>query len=80
VVIVCQSGSRAAAAATWLEGQKDSGFSAKVYRLSGGMGGWSHAVSGVSVRRKAEKPAVKRGEWDLLGRLRRGAGFATRLR
>jgi len=80
VVIVCQSGSRAAAAATWLEGQKDSGFSAKVYRLSGGMGGWNHAVTGVSARRKAEKAAVKRGEWDLLGRLRRGASFGTRLR
>lgn len=80
IVVVCQSGSRAAAAATWLESQKDSGFSAKVYRLSGGMNAWGHSVAGVSSRRKAERANPRRLDWDLLGRLKRGGGFGSLLR
>lgn len=80
VVLVCQSGIRAANAATWLETLKDSGFSAKVYRLNGGMNAWNRSVTGVTSRRKAERPAVRRLDWDLLGRIRRGAGFGSLLR
>ncbi|MEN9354927.1 MAG: hypothetical protein RL318_2252 [Fibrobacterota bacterium] len=80
IVVVCQSGSRAAAASTWLETLKDSGFSAKVYRLSGGMNSWNHAVTGIATRRKVEKAASRPSNWDLLGRLRRGTGFGARVR
>jgi len=78
VVLVCQSGARAAKAAAFLESLRDSGYSAKVYRMTGGMNAWNHPVVGIVNRRKAlEKHGLL--DWDLLGRLRRGSSFASRL-
>lgn len=80
IVLVCQSGTRAASAATWLETQKDSGLAGKVYRLTGGMNAWNHSVSGISSRRRLDHANARRLDWDLLGRIKRSAGFGSILR
>jgi rhodanese-related sulfurtransferase len=80
IVVVCQSGKRAAAASSWLETLRDSGFSAKIYRLTDGMDGWNHSITGIASRRKVDKATARPSNWDLLGRLRRGTSFGTRLR
>jgi len=75
VVLVDRSGERSPAAAEYLEGLKDSGFTAKVYVLEGGMGAWNHSVASSSPRRKTTATATKPLAWDILGRLR---GASTR--
>jgi len=78
VVLVCQTGARAAKAAAFLESLRDSGYSTKVYLMTGGMNAWNHPVIGITNHKKApEKHGLL--DWDLLGRLRHGSSFASRL-